>query len=433
MQGILGPHSTAAKKAQHRTRRLLSFEQLHQLQTVGVNKPFKGILHPATSNGSMAAGLPVRLQSGTSSKKRSRENFFYSTVSSPAASSMSAEEEPLAERDLSPFIKRRCREVGEVVMDAVCIPAAVANGRFPNVGKLGPLYAAAADLLGPDEDDVSNALAQKAASKTGKVPAKGSSPRKCSAPSKTRVTVTIFSKVSDTASETKDDSAVRQKVFGDGRCAFRALGRAAFPDLLNKCQRDSRGLALDEDVRADERQIADLLRVQVAEAFRAHSEEMGALVESLDLDSYVEDLMKVSTWAGELELYLAAKHVLDRVVEVWVLPEGKEEVLREGEKEGVIQAKKKGWGGAGDQPKCIQRYETEGAGQKLEPLRLLYNGKDHWDLYVGPCKPRCGLKTCNRKLLPRSFLQASRVCGGSVDRADCLPGQRAASLLLSGG
>ncbi|GAQ77693.1 hypothetical protein KFL_000020560 [Klebsormidium nitens] len=339
----------------------------------------------------MAAALPVRLQGGASSKKRSREAFNFSSVPTPASGSMSTEHEPLEERDLSPMIKRRCRELGEMVMDAVCVPAAVANGRFPRVQRLGPLYAAAADLLGPDKDEISNALARRAATKTHEAPAKAHQ-NQCIAASKTTVTVTIISKVRDTASGAKDDSAVRQKVFGDGRCAFRALGRAAFPDLLDRCQRDSRGLALDEDVRADERQIADLLRMQVAEAFRANSEEMGGLVESLDLDSYVKSLMEVTTWAGELELYLAAKHVLDRVVEVWVLPEGKEEGLREGvsegEKEGVMPEKKKGWGGAGAQPKCIQRYETEGAGQKLEPLRLLYNGRDHWDLYVGPCKPR---------------------------------------------
>jgi hypothetical protein len=147
----------------------------------------------------------------------------------------------------------------------------------------------------------------------------------------------------------------------------------------------------------------------VVHYFRNHPKEMADLVETSDLESYIESLSETSTWVGEPELYVAAKHVLDRVVEVWIL---ERRALEEGLGEGLGKDWGEGWGKVKVQPKCIQRYEPEGASRKLQPLRLLYNGRDHWDLFVGPFKnrpSRCGVKDCtSRSKLRLALLQPGR-------------------------
>lgn len=305
-------------------------------------------------------------------------------------------------------------------MDSVCVPAAVESGRFPR-GRMAPLYAAATRLLGPANDDAvavpppGNTLPPMSFQEGLQV-----SGTFISIPGLQKLRVNILSSISARdAGSGKDKQYVdplRQKVFGDGRCAFRALARAAFPELLNSCKRDSDGSALDARVRADERQLADLLRLEVVRYFRNHPKEMACLVDTSDLDAYIESLSEASTWAGEPELYVAAKHVLDRVVEVWIL---ERRPLEEGLGEGLGEGWGEGWGKVKVQPKCIQRYEPEGAGRKLQPLRLLYNGRDHWDLFVGPSKnwpSRCGVKDCtSRSRLRLALLQPGRRMGS------CLP------------
>ncbi|EPS61751.1 hypothetical protein M569_13046, partial [Genlisea aurea] len=149
-----------------------------------------------------------------------------------------------------------------------------------------------------------------------------------------------------------------RKVIGDGRCLFRALVRGM---ALNK------GVALSA---REETENADELRMAVKEVIcdngqeRAHHQEaLIAITVDESLKRYCQRIGSPDFWGGEAELLVLSK--LCRQPVIVYIPEN--------EQGG-------GWGYGGFIP--IQEYGSEfrKRSETSKPVRLLYSGKNHYDL-----------------------------------------------------
>ncbi|KAK2966144.1 hypothetical protein RJ640_018397 [Escallonia rubra] len=154
-----------------------------------------------------------------------------------------------------------------------------------------------------------------------------------------------------------------QKVTGDGRCLFRALVKGM---AFNK------GIGLHP---RDERENADELRMAVKEAICDNEQERVQYEEALvaitveeSLKRYCQRIRRADFWGGESELLVLSK--LCRQPIIVYIPEHEHT---------------KGGRGSGFIP--IAEYGAEyGKGRRKEKprkvVRLLYSGKNHYDLLV---------------------------------------------------
>ncbi|PSS34624.1 OTU domain-containing protein [Actinidia chinensis var. chinensis] len=154
-----------------------------------------------------------------------------------------------------------------------------------------------------------------------------------------------------------------QKVTGDGRCLFRALVKGM---ALNK------GITLNP---REEREDADDLRVAVKEVICDSGKERVQYEEALvaitveeSLKHYCQRIGRSDFWGGESELLVLSK-LCCQPITVYI-PEH--------------EHTKSGWG-AGFIP--IAEYGSEfgkgsGKGKVRKVVRLLYSGKNHYDLLV---------------------------------------------------
>lgn len=134
---------------------------------------------------------------------------------------------------------------------------------------------------------------------------------------------------------------------GDGRCLFRSLAHGA-------CLRSGKP-APNESLQ---RELADELRVRVADEFIKRREETEWFVEG-DFDSYVSHIRKPHVWGGEPEL-LMASHVLEMPITVY---------MYDTDSGGLISIAEYG-----------QEYGKE------NPIRVLYHGSGHYDALQIPGK-----------------------------------------------
>lgn len=155
-----------------------------------------------------------------------------------------------------------------------------------------------------------------------------------------------------------------QKVTGDGRCLFRALVKGM---SLNK------GISLDP---REERENADELRMAVKEVIcynekerLQYEEALMAITVEQSLSRYCQRIGRPDFWGGESELLVLSK-LCCQPITVYI-PE--HEHARGGLGSGFIP---------------IAEYGTEFGkvsrkGQKpRKVVRLLYSGKNHYDLLV---------------------------------------------------
>jgi hypothetical protein len=148
------------------------------------------------------------------------------------------------------------------------------------------------------------------------------------------------------------------RVRGDGRCMFRslALGLAALT---------GRNMTSGE-----EEFEADQLRLAVAESLcrtpekrKQFSESVMAISYEYGLEKYCKRILEPSFWGGEPEL-LVISRLIRRPVKVY-----------------IHAAQAKNATGAGFV--CIQTYGEEFSKEgKRKPIRLLYNGENHYDLLL---------------------------------------------------
>ncbi|KAL5740459.1 hypothetical protein ACOSQ2_029639 [Xanthoceras sorbifolium] len=154
-----------------------------------------------------------------------------------------------------------------------------------------------------------------------------------------------------------------QKVTGDGRCLFRALVKGM---ALNK------GIALDSRVERDD---ADLLRMAVKEVIcdngnerRQYEEALVAITVEESLKRYCHRIERPDFWGGEAELLVLSK-LCNQPIIVYI-PEH--------------EHTRGGWG-AGFIPIAEYGAEFRHRSRKGNPrkvVRLLYSGRNHYDLLV---------------------------------------------------
>ncbi|KAK4432312.1 OVARIAN TUMOR DOMAIN-containing deubiquitinating enzyme 3 [Sesamum alatum] len=152
-----------------------------------------------------------------------------------------------------------------------------------------------------------------------------------------------------------------QKVTGDGRCLFRALVKGM---AVNK------GMALGP---REERESADELRMAVKEVICDNDKERLQYEEALvaitvdePLRRYCQRIGRPDFWGGEAELLVLSKLCCQPIVVY------------------IPEHEHGGWG-SGFIP--IQEYGSEfrkgsKKGKPREVVRLLYTGKNHYDLLV---------------------------------------------------
>ncbi|KAF8102164.1 hypothetical protein N665_0201s0447 [Sinapis alba] len=127
---------------------------------------------------------------------------------------------------------------------------------------------------------------------------------------------------------------------GDGRCLFRSVAHGF-------CLRSGKH-APSEKLQ---RELADELRVRVADEFINRREETEWFVEG-DFDTYVKQIRKPHVWGGEPELFMAS-HVLQMPITVY---------MKDEKAGGLITIAEYG-----------QEYSKE------DPIRVLYHGFGHYD------------------------------------------------------
>ncbi|KAK7286881.1 hypothetical protein RJT34_22206 [Clitoria ternatea] len=150
-----------------------------------------------------------------------------------------------------------------------------------------------------------------------------------------------------------------QKVTGDGRCLFRALVKGM---AYNK------GLVLNQ---REERENADELRMAVKEAIceneaerKLHEEALVAITVDEPLKRYCQRIVRPDFWGGESELLVLSK--LCRQPIIVYIPEHEH---------------RGGGFGSGFIP--IAEYGIEfRKDSKRKAVRLLYSGKNHYDLLI---------------------------------------------------
>ncbi|XP_028067399.1 OTU domain-containing protein At3g57810 isoform X1 [Camellia sinensis] len=157
-----------------------------------------------------------------------------------------------------------------------------------------------------------------------------------------------------------------QKVTGDGRCLFRALV------LMVKGMAFNKGIALNP---REERENADELRMAVKEVLCDNDKERLQYEEALvaitveeSLKRYCQRIGRPDFWGGESELLVLSKLCCQPII-VYI-PEH--------------EHTKGGWG-SGFIP--IAEYGTEfrkgsRKGKSRKVVRLVYSGKNHYDLLV---------------------------------------------------
>ncbi|KAL0316370.1 UNVERIFIED_CONTAM: OVARIAN TUMOR DOMAIN-containing deubiquitinating enzyme 3 [Sesamum radiatum] len=151
-----------------------------------------------------------------------------------------------------------------------------------------------------------------------------------------------------------------QKVTGDGRCLFRALLSIAFQDNLY-------------EMRTYDELMADELRMAVKEVICDNDKERLQYEEALvaitvdePLRRYCQRIGRPDFWGGEAELLVLSKLCCQPIVVY------------------IPEHEHGGWG-TGFIP--IQEYGSEfrkgsKKGKPREVVRLLYTGKNHYDLLV---------------------------------------------------
>ncbi|KAK1561925.1 hypothetical protein Q3G72_003182 [Acer saccharum] len=154
-----------------------------------------------------------------------------------------------------------------------------------------------------------------------------------------------------------------QKVTGDGRCLFRALVKGM---ALNK------GTALN---LREEKDDADLLRMAVKEVIcdngnerKQYEEALVAITVEESLKRYCNRIERPDFWGGEAELLVLSK-LCNQPVVVYI-PEH--------------EHSRGGWG-AGFIPIAEYGAEFRHRSRKGNPrkvVRLLYSGRNHYDLLV---------------------------------------------------
>ncbi|XP_073311521.1 OVARIAN TUMOR DOMAIN-containing deubiquitinating enzyme 3 isoform X1 [Primulina huaijiensis] len=149
-----------------------------------------------------------------------------------------------------------------------------------------------------------------------------------------------------------------RRVTGDGRCLFRALVK---------------GMALNKDVplsSQEERENADDLRMAVREIIcdngnerQQYEEALIAITVEEPLRRYCQRIRRPDFWGGEAELLVLSKLCCQHIVV-------------------YIPEHEHGGGGSGFIP--IQEYGTEfhRSFKNKKTVRLLYTGKNHYDLLV---------------------------------------------------
>ncbi|KAL8504852.1 hypothetical protein ACS0TY_016149 [Phlomoides rotata] len=152
-----------------------------------------------------------------------------------------------------------------------------------------------------------------------------------------------------------------QKVTGDGRCLFRALVK---------------GMALNKGMRLgprEERESADELRMAVKEVICDSAKERSQYEEALiaitveeSLRRYCQRITRPDFWGGEAELLVLSKLCCQPIVVY------------------IPEHEHGGWG-SGFIP--IQEYGSElhkglRKGKPQKAVRLLYTGRNHYDLLV---------------------------------------------------
>ncbi|EEH51827.1 uncharacterized protein MICPUCDRAFT_23125, partial [Micromonas pusilla CCMP1545] len=156
------------------------------------------------------------------------------------------------------------------------------------------------------------------------------------------------------------------RVRGDGRCMFRSLAVG-----LAHIRRETL-------TAADEERNADQLRLAVAESLcrapekrKQFPEATTAISYEMTLQTYCQRLLKPSFWGGEPELLVLAK-IVRRPIVVYI-PAAK--VKSAGTQSGYVPIQTYG-----------REFEKGGSGDKTgkgrKPVRLLYNGQNHYDLLI---------------------------------------------------
>ncbi|XXG85731.1 hypothetical protein AAC387_Pa11g0761 [Persea americana] len=155
-----------------------------------------------------------------------------------------------------------------------------------------------------------------------------------------------------------------QKVTGDGRCLFRALVKG---------MAKNKGSALSPQQEKDD---ADELRMAVKEIICGSNNERLQYEEALiaitvdeSLKRYCQRIERSDFWGGESELLVLSR--LCRLPILVYIPEHEHRVGA--------------WGGGGFIPIAEYGSEFRKASKKGKPrqtVRLLYSGKNHYDLLV---------------------------------------------------
>lgn len=101
------------------------------------------------------------------------------------------------------------------------------------------------------------------------------------------------------------------KIVGDGRCLFRSVAQGSCLQFDNRFW----SMKSPDQIEADQCQMADTLRMQVADELLRRREESQWFVAG-SLDAYVERLRQPRTFGGELEL-LMLSHVLRHPITVY--------------------------------------------------------------------------------------------------------------------
>lgn len=153
-----------------------------------------------------------------------------------------------------------------------------------------------------------------------------------------------------------------QKVAGDGRCMFRALVKG---------MAKNKGLTLSP---REERDDADDLRMAVKEVIcdsenerRQYEEALIAITVDESLKRYCQRIERSDFWGGESELLVLSKLIHQPII-VYI-PE-QEHTRTRGH--GVIPIAEYG----------SKFGEKAKKGKQRMPVRLLYSGKNHYDLLV---------------------------------------------------
>ncbi|GMH29120.1 hypothetical protein Nepgr_030963 [Nepenthes gracilis] len=154
-----------------------------------------------------------------------------------------------------------------------------------------------------------------------------------------------------------------QKVTGDGRCMFRALVK---------------GMAMNKGVTLTphkEREDADELRMAVKEVIcqdererHQYEEALVAITVDEPLKRYCQRIDRADFWGGESELLVLSK--LCRQPIIVYIPE--HEHLKNGRGNGFIPIAEYG----------SQFSKGSGKTKARNPVRLLYSGRNHYDLLV---------------------------------------------------